>query len=164
MNIRYTAMEWAHLEQILAIEAVSFPTPWSRQAFVHELLDNDLASYVVALDGERVVGYAGMWIIIDEAHLTNVAVHPDYRGRGIGEGLLNELIRVAVNLGAERMTLEVRVSNQVAQKLYQRLGFRQIGLRKGYYSDTKEDAIIMWKDGITSHVPTGCNLERRNQL
>ncbi|MDA8233576.1 MAG: ribosomal protein S18-alanine N-acetyltransferase [Clostridia bacterium] len=148
MGIRFTPMGWEHIDEILAIEAVSFPTPWSRQSFLHELSDNDLACYVVALDGDKVAGYAGMWIIIDEAHLTNVAVHPDYRGRGIGARLLEELLERAVKLGAERMTLEVRVSNQAARHLYTRMGFRPMGLRKGYYTDTREDAVIMWKENI----------------
>ncbi|MHB8170576.1 MAG: ribosomal protein S18-alanine N-acetyltransferase [Thermincolia bacterium] len=148
MDIRYTSLGWEHLDEILTIEAVSFSTPWSRQSFIHELSDNVLASYVVALDGDKVAGYAGMWIIIDEAHLTNVAVHPDYRGRGIGVGLLEELLNRAVKLGADRMTLEVRESNQAARHLYTRMGFRPMGLRKGYYSDTKEDAILMWKEDM----------------
>jgi ribosomal-protein-alanine N-acetyltransferase len=92
-----------------------------------------------------IIGYAGLWLILDEAHVTSVAVHPDYRGRRLGELLFNVLIQEAVYLGADRMTLEVRVSNHAARQLYKRLGFVSAGIRKGYYNDNQEDAIIMWK-------------------
>lgn len=134
-----------HLDEVLAIERASFPTPWPRSSFLNELYTNDYAYYYVCLDGERVIGYAGMWIILDEAHITNIAVHPDFRGRRLGELLLKTLIREAATLGADRMTLEVRVSNTPAQRLYERMGFVRAGVRKGYYNDTQEDAIIMWK-------------------
>lgn len=138
-------MEKKHLEQVLAIERVSFPTPWSRNAYLRELSDNQFAYYYVCLHGEQVVGYMGMWIVIDEAHVTTIAVHPDFRRRQLGRRLLEELMARAVILGADKITLEVRPSNEPAKKLYRRVGFVPAGLRKGYYSDTKEDAIIMWK-------------------
>jgi ribosomal-protein-alanine N-acetyltransferase len=138
-------MEKEHLDQVLDIEQVSFPTPWSRNSYLRELSDNQFAYYYVCLQGEQVVGYMGMWIIIDEAHVTTIAVHPDFRGRQLGRYLLEELMLRAVVLGADKITLEVRPSNEPAQKLYRRVGFVPAGLRKGYYSDTKEDAIIMWK-------------------
>ncbi|MGI6683960.1 MAG: ribosomal protein S18-alanine N-acetyltransferase [Bacillota bacterium] len=133
------------LNQVLEIEQVSFPTPWSRQSFLGELNDNAMAYYCVAMLDERVIGYGGMWLILDEAHITNVAVHPDYRGKRIGEGIMIHLMKQALIQGAYRMTLEVRPSNLSAIKLYQRMGFEAAGRRKGYYTDTKEDAIIMWK-------------------
>lgn len=139
------SMEKEHLEQVLAIERVSFPTPWSRNTYLRELSDNQFAHYFVCTQGEQVVGYMGMWIVIDEAHVTTIAVHPDYRRRQLGRMLLEELMVRAVLLGADKITLEVRPSNEPARKLYQRVGFVPAGLRKGYYSDTKEDAIIMWK-------------------
>ena len=152
----------ADLDQVVIIEKLSFVTPWSPHAFLTELTDNGYADYIVAVAhpqpqpwavdsqaaGERVVGYGGTWIILDEAHVTNIAVHPEFRGKKIGELLLQGLITRAVWRGARRMTLEVRKSNTVAQNLYTKWGFQPRGIRKGYYSDTKEDAIIMWKDRL----------------
>lgn len=141
-------MRLGDLDGVLAVEARSFPTPWSRQAFVQELTENTHAHYLVARAGEQVLGYAGMWVILDEAHVTNVAVHPDWRGQGLGGRLMRALMALAVARGATRMTLEVRVSNRVAQALYTRLGFKPGGLRRGYYTDTREDAVIMWLDPL----------------
>lgn len=137
-----------HLDEVMEIERLSFPTPWSRGAYQREILDNSYARYIVALLGGRVVGYAGMWVLMDEAHVTNIAVHPDYRHLGIGERILRELIRRAYAAGADKMTLEVRVSNVVAQNLYKKLGFAFRGIRRGYYTDTHEDAMIMWRNGL----------------
>lgn len=145
-DYRIEEMQEKHLDQIVAIEKTSFPTPWNRHHLNSELYDNDFAHYYVAVVGEMVAGYAGMWVILDEAHITNIAVHPDYRGLKLGRALLTELERRAPGYGVERMTLEVRPSNREAQSLYRRAGFAPVGLRKGYYTDTREDAIIMWKD------------------
>ncbi len=141
-------MDESHIDDVVKIEEESFPIPWPRQTFEFELLYNELAEYVVALDGERVVGYGGMWMVLNEAHITNIAVTPSYRGRGIGRMLLLGLIRRAVALGADRMTLEVRPSNQPARNLYRSLGFVDRGRRKGYYQDNNEDAIIMWHENL----------------
>lgn len=142
----FSVMLPEHLEQVLGIEVKSFPTPWSYRAFQFEVTENDFASYIVAqLDG-RIVGYAGMWIVLDEAHITNVAVHPDYRGTGCGRSLMTELLGRAAVLGAVKITLEVRVSNVAARELYKSLGFVERGFRRKYYSDNNEDAIIMWLD------------------
>ncbi len=135
-----------HIDRIVAIEKVSFPTPWSTEAFHHELNDNPFAHYLVAvLDGE-VIGYGGMWQVLDEAHVTNVAVDIPYRGQGIGRRILEALAEKAAAQGCSKMTLEVRISNFAAQRLYTSLDFIAYGVRKGYYTDTKEDAIIMWKN------------------
>lgn len=142
------AMEYADLDQVVEIERRSFPTPWSRHAFVSELRDNAYAHYLVARLGDRVIGYAGMWVLLDEAHITNLAVHPDYRRRGVGRRLLAALERLAARLGARRMTLEVRPSNAAALHLYRRSGFEVRGRRPHYYADSDEDALIMWKDDI----------------
>jgi ribosomal-protein-alanine N-acetyltransferase len=146
-------MDVRHIPAILEIERRSFPTPWSERAFMSELTQNAYAHYIVALHGDRVIGYAGMWLILDEAHVTNIAVHPDYRGRHVGELLLGDLERRARAQGCTRMTLEVRPSNAVAQRLYRKHGFAPRGLRPGYYTDTREDAIIMWKDGLDAGNP-----------
>lgn len=141
-------MELADIPAVLEIERRSFPTPWSERAFLSELTQNAYAHYVVGLVGGRVVAYGGMWLILDEAHVTNIAVHPDFRGHGLGHRLLLELERRAASHGCTRMTLEVRPSNAKAQKLYRQHGFEARGLRPGYYTDTHEDAIIMWKDDL----------------
>ncbi|AEG14165.1 ribosomal-protein-alanine acetyltransferase [Desulfofundulus kuznetsovii DSM 6115] len=148
MELTFVEMSCDHLDEVLAIEQVSFTTPWSRHAFTYELLQNEFAVYIVVLAGQKVVGYAGMWLVLDEAHVTNVAVHPQYRRRHIGRKLMQELMRRAVTLGASRMTLEVRTSNHVARHLYASLGFVERGRRRGYYTDTNEDAVIMWKDPL----------------
>ena len=147
LKICLAAMQAEQIEAVHAIEKLSFSTPWPKISFFNEL-QNDLAFYLVALAGraKKAAGYAGMWLILDEAHLTNLAVHPDYRRLGIGRTLMEEMIFRAVFLGAVRMTLEVRVSNRPAIALYESLGFRREGRRKGYYEDTGEDALIMWKE------------------
>lgn len=136
------------LDAIMGIEAHSFPTPWSRNAFQSELLENNFATYLVLDFHDRVVAYGGMWLILDESHITNVAVHPDFRGYHLGERMMHGLMDRARSMGALRMTLEVRRGNVVAQNLYKKLGFIQLGVRRGYYTDTREDAFIMWKDPL----------------
>ncbi|NLI60594.1 MAG: ribosomal protein S18-alanine N-acetyltransferase [Clostridiales bacterium] len=141
-------MKTEDIDDVLEIEKLCFSTPWSFQSFKAEIEGNYCARYVVAEQGGRVKGYGGMWIILDEAHITNVAVHPDYRGIGIGEAIMKALIKTAVNLKVDGMTLEVRVSNKIAQNLYEKLGFTGVGIRKGYYTDNGEDALIMWKERL----------------
>ncbi len=136
------------LDSVMEVERASFSSPWSRQAFVRELTDNMYAHYLVARVGGKLFGYAGMWLVMGEAHVTNIAIHPDFRGHGHGERLLRRLMEEAVNGHANRMTLEVRRTNLVAQRLYDKLGFTAQGLRKRYYTDTNEDAIIMWNDDV----------------
>lgn len=148
MRIKVVPMEPEHLDAVMAIENVSFPIPWRREAFLFEILLNETADYVVALYRDQVVGYGGMWLVLDEAHITNIAVHPDCRGRGIGRRILQELIKRAALRGATKMTLEVRPSNLIARKLYRDLGFEEKGVRKRYYQDNHEDAIIMWLEDI----------------
>lgn len=144
-SVRLRPMVLADVPMVMEVEVSSFVTPWSDFAFFSELQGNSQARYFVAETEGRVVGYAGMWIILDEAHITNIAVHPDYRGRKIGEALLVRLIGAAAAEGAQSMTLEVRAKNEVAQNLYRKFNFAAKGKRRGYYSDTGEDAIIMWR-------------------
>ncbi|MCR4397901.1 MAG: ribosomal protein S18-alanine N-acetyltransferase [Firmicutes bacterium] len=148
-----TEMTLADLDEVHQVEQQSFPTPWSRKAFWCELTQNIYAHYVVARIDNVLVGYAGMWVILDEAHVTNIAVHPAYRRRGIGRRILTELMERAKSRGATRMTLEVRKSNEGAQRLYREMGFVARGIRKGYYADLNEDAIIMWKDDLCKPKP-----------
>lgn len=141
----------AHLgdvDGVYAVEVETFSTPWSKAAFETELTGNDLAYYFVAEEEGKTIGYAGMWIIVDEAHITNVAISAAFRGRGIGEVLMKSLMSQARERGAQSMTLEVRVTNEAAQRLYAKLGFVRKGLRRQYYSDNKEDALIMWLDQL----------------
>ena len=131
-----------------AIESASFPTPWPPYAFRQELETNRLARYLVVRAGERVIAYAGIWLMVDEAHITTFAVLPAYRRRGIGGLLLVELIDLSTDLGAAVCTLEVRLSNAAARKLYQAFGFKPVGVRPRYYTDNGEDALIMTTDRL----------------
>lgn len=143
------------LDRIMEIEHESFSLPWSRDAFVAELTQNHFANYLVALHNDEVVGYAGVWVILDEGHVTNIAIHPSARGKKLGKKLMLELMATAIARGVERMTLEVRVSNVVAQRLYEKLGFISHGIRKGYYTDNNEDAIIMWTEFAVDQLSHG---------
>ncbi|MGI6091924.1 MAG: ribosomal protein S18-alanine N-acetyltransferase [Negativicutes bacterium] len=136
-------MEAKDIDAVLEVERQSFDTPWSREAFENEV-DNDLAYYLILVNENRVIGYGGMWIIVDEAHITNIALLPAYREKGLGKRLLSAMISLAKDKGARSMTLEVRVSNTPAKKLYDSFGFEECGLRQGYYTDNNEDALIMW--------------------
>lgn len=141
-------MRLEDVPRVREIEQMSFRSMWPRDAYTHELRDNRLASYIVARFEKDIVGYAGMWVIMDEAHITTIAVDPMYRGQHIGERLLIGLIDAAMEKGARWMTLEVRKSNATAQALYHKYGFREIGVRKGYYSDNREDALVMWTGNL----------------
>ncbi len=147
-RVAVNVMQLADIPRVLEIERQSFPTPWPHDAYVHELKENRLAAYLVARVATEIVGYAGMWIIMDEAHITTIAVDPPRRGQHIGERLLVSLIEAALQKRARWMTLEVRKSNATAQALYKKYGFREIGVRKGYYSDNREDAIVMWTGNL----------------
>jgi ribosomal-protein-alanine N-acetyltransferase len=142
----FRSMTLEDIDTIVQIEHESFTSPWSQEAFRTELTQNHFARYMVMERNETILGYGGMWLIVDEAHITNIAVREPYRGQGLGERLLRELMRTAAWLGAKRITLEVRVSNDTAQSLYRKLGFYESGLRPGYYSDNREDALIMWAE------------------
>jgi ribosomal-protein-alanine N-acetyltransferase len=146
MDVIIRDMKESDLERIIEIEEKSFNPPWSREAFLLELTKNLLAKYIVAEVDGQVVGYGGIWLIIDEGHVTNIAVDEEYRGKGIGSKILEGLIQICRDRNMTAMTLEVRKSNVVAQSLYRKYGFKEYGIRKGYYQDNNEDAIIMWKD------------------
>ncbi|MCM3603356.1 ribosomal protein S18-alanine N-acetyltransferase [Robertmurraya korlensis] len=137
-------MKEEDIDQILKIEELSFATPWTRQSFENELNLNQFAVYLVLEKEGKIVGYCGMWLIVDEAHITNIAVLPEFRGQKLGEAILRMIMEVAKKRGAKTMTLEVRVSNTVAQSLYRKLGFMNGGIRKNYYTDNYEDALVMW--------------------
>ena len=136
-------MRLKDVDEIADIEEATFARPWSRESIRKEKTRNAAARYLVAEENGRVIGYAGAWIILDESHITNIAVVPEARGRGIGRRLTKELLQVLSSLGACYATLEVRVSNTVARNLYESLGFTAVGKRKRYYEDNNEDAWLM---------------------
>jgi [ribosomal protein S18]-alanine N-acetyltransferase len=143
-SISFRLMTVGDIDNILVIEHASFTVPWSREAFYNEMVNNPYAKYIVMQDGPSIIGYCGLWIVLEEAHITNVAVLPSYRGRRLGEALMNQALELTKAMGTERVSLEVRVSNHVAQSLYRKLGFQNGGIRKNYYTDNGEDALVMW--------------------
>jgi len=141
-------MRRRHLRGIMAIERQVYPRPWSPNLFLSEMTESRNRCYLVARMDREVVGYGGLICYGEEAHITNVAVDPMHHRRRIGSRLLRELIVNAVDLGADAISLEVRVTNWGAQRLYGGFGFRPVGVRKNYYQEISEDALIMWLDGI----------------
>lgn len=140
-------MERADLDGVMRIEAVSFPTPWSRRLFEEEIGRPFSDSLVAVREADgAVAGYAVCWSVAGEAHLLNIAVHPEARGQGVGRLLLTECMRRAAATGAKRIYLEVRPANRSALHLYRRAGFRLVGVRKGYYTDTGEDALVLARE------------------
>jgi ribosomal-protein-alanine N-acetyltransferase len=135
---------------VLRIERASFPVPWPDYAFRQELQTNRLAHYLVVRAGRETVGYGGLWLMVDEAHITTFAVLPEWRRRGIGGRLMVALAQLALDLGARVMTLEVRLSNRAARALYAQFGFRPVGVRPRYYSDNGEDALIMTTEPLST--------------
>jgi ribosomal-protein-alanine N-acetyltransferase len=131
------------LPEVLEIERASFRTPWPPHAYRTELETNRLATYLVARVDGRVVAFGGMWLMVDEAHITTFAVDPGWRRQGIGERLLLAMMDIAIARGAREATLEVRLSNVAARRLYEKFGLRPVGVRPRYYSDDREDALVM---------------------
>ncbi len=131
------------VEKVHRIEEESFPRPWSVRDFEREMTANPCARYLVAETGGEIIAFAGIWVILDESHITNIAVAKKWRGRGIGKRITGELLQYASNLGACYATLEVRKSNLTAQGLYASFGFEKVGVRKRYYEDNGEDGLIM---------------------
>lgn len=152
VNVEIEPMQQKDIDSVVNISILSFPSPWSKESFENELTNNKYARYLVAHKDGVVVGYGGMWIILDESHVTNIAVHPEYRGIGIGKAILDAMINVCKTNSIPSITLEVRVSNKIAQNMYEEFGFKNEGIRKKYYHDTGEDGIIMWKRDILKKV------------
>ena len=147
-RITIEPMGLADLPAVQSIERASFATPWPPNAYRSELETNRLAHYLVARADREVVGFGGIWIMVDEAHITTFAVAPEWRRRRVGERLLLALLDLAVARRASEATLEVRLSNLPARRLYEKYGFRPVGLRPRYYSDNGEDAYIMWSPSL----------------
>lgn len=143
--IEIRKMNEKDIDEVVLVENDCFSIPWSKNSFIQEL-KNERARYLVATKNNKVVGYIGVWIILDEAHFTNVAVMSDFRSQKIGDKLVCEMINLCKNENVTSVTLEVRKSNIVAQNLYKKYGFNLAGIRKEYYSDNKEDALLMWKE------------------
>jgi len=146
-NVEIIPFEEYCIGDIVNISIMSFPIAWTKEAFLNEL-SNKFARYVVAVKDDVIIGYGGMWVILDEAHVTNIAVHPEYRGIGAGALIVETLLDICRYEKATSITLEVRKSNEAAQSLYKKYGFVEEGLRKNYYEDNREDAVIMWKRDI----------------
>jgi ribosomal-protein-alanine N-acetyltransferase len=144
LEVHISPMRRRHLRSVLRIEGQVYPTPWTHGLFVSELALRSSRVYVVARVGREVVGYAGLMMSLTDGHVTTIAVDPDWQRQGVASRLLVTLAQEAIVRGAIALTLEVRLSHHGAQRLYQRFGFKAVGVRKGYYADTGEDALIMW--------------------
>ena len=143
MHIR--PMELKDVPKVVEVDQASFPTPWKQETYEHEISTNNYAQYfIVETEDGHLIGYVGLWLVLEEAQITNIAIHPKYRGYKIGEKLFGFAMQYAMNQGAKRLSLEVRVSNIIAQKMYRKFGLVPGGIRKGYYPDNGEDAIVMW--------------------
>jgi len=154
----YTTMSWViervgterDLDAVLEVEAVSFTNPWTRQMYLREM-DNPRVSHIYVLrirggaDEGTVAGFCSFWLVFDELHINNLAIRPEYRAHGMGTALLQHAMETAARLGARRATLEVRRSNHAARRIYERLGFEIAGVRRNYYSNPIEDALILWR-------------------
>ncbi len=145
-DARFREMTPADVAEVGVIERLSFATPWSEESFISELLYNQLACYYVLEYKDHVIAYGGLWTIAGEGHITNIAVHPGFRGKHLGRYLVVEMLKAGEDKGCDKFTLEVRPGNKPAIQLYESLGFKGVGVRPKYYQDTGEDALIMWKE------------------
>ena len=148
LEIEIISMRRRHLPSVLRIEGKVYPRPWSAGLFLSELAQRGSRAYLVARHQAKVVGYAGVMILGDEGHVTNIAVDPAFHRHRIGMRLLLDLLEVALKRDVRSMTLEVRRANAGAQAMYRKFGFQTVGVRKGYYVETGEDAYIMWAEGV----------------
>jgi ribosomal-protein-alanine N-acetyltransferase len=149
VTLRIRPMTFDDLPAVHLIERASFSTPWPPHAYRQELATNRLAHYLVVERRGEVIAYGGVWVMVDEAHVTTFAVHPRYRRQGIGERLLLALLDLSIERHAREATLEVRLSNLPARRLYEKYGFRPVGIRPRYYSDNGEDGLIMTTEPLT---------------
>jgi [ribosomal protein S18]-alanine N-acetyltransferase len=147
-QLEVTRMRRRHLRGVMAIERRVYPRPWSPNLFLSEMTESSTRRYLVARVDRQIVGYGGLICYGEEAHVTNIAVDPDHHRRKIGSRLLRDLLIAAIDMGAEAVSLEVRVSNWGAQRMYEGFGFRPVGIRKNYYQEINEDALIMWADDV----------------
>ncbi len=146
VTLEVRLMQLKDLPRIMEIEKESFQSPWSERLFKQELTRNRRARYLVLEKDEKIIGYVGMWFVPGEIHITSLAVASEFRRQGTASRLIEQVYMAAMEKRLYRITLEVRESNKVARKLYKKEGFRETGVRPGYYRDNREDAIIMTKD------------------
>lgn len=144
-DVRIRRMNSEDIDGVMNVETQCFKIAWSKESFEYEMKENNKAMYVIAEYKGIILGYAGLWKILDEGHITNIAVLGEFRRKGIATLMLNKLIKLAQDEDVKSFTLEVKNTNNIAINLYENLGFCACGLRKGYYKDTNDDAIIMWK-------------------
>ncbi len=142
--MHFEVLKPEYTDSLYALECICFPVPWTKTAFENDVT-NENACYVLLMENETVIGYGAFWQAADSADITNVAVHPDCRRRGLGKQILQKLLNAAAARGVHNIYLEVRKSNTAAQALYAACGFIPVGERKGYYADNGEDAVIMEK-------------------
>lgn len=142
LSIREMVLE--DIEEVLEVETATFTMPWTKDVFNQEIVENKYAHYYVLVFERKIVGYVGLWIVMDDAQITNIAILPDFRGKKLGERLFRFAVQQAIQMGAKRLSLEVRVSNIIAQRMYRKFGLVPGGIRKNYYTDNQEDAIVMW--------------------
>jgi [ribosomal protein S18]-alanine N-acetyltransferase len=155
LEVRITPMRRRHLRGVLRIEQQVYPRPWTFGLFLGEISQRASRVYLVARVGSEVVGYAGMFRAVDDGHITTIAVDPPWQRHGIATRMLLALARAAVERGCRNLTLEVRMSNSGAQALYRRFGFLPAGVRKGYYPETREDALVMWANAVNTEIYAG---------
>ena len=137
----------ADLDGVLHVEAESFTNPWTREMYAWELQNRAMCHILLVRTEEcRVAGFCAFWLVLDEIHINNFALRPRFRAQGIGTGLLRQVLAEGRNLGARRATLEVRASNELARRLYERMGFYVAGIRRNYYTNPVEDALVLWRD------------------
>lgn len=148
LEVRILAMRRRHLRAVMRIESRVYPVPWSMSLFLSELALRSTRAYYVAYVGRQLVGYAGLMMTLDDGHVTTIAVDPAWHRHHIGSRLMLAVVREALRRGATSLTLEVRLSNRAAQNMYRRFGFRPVGVRKNYYAETKEDALVMWAEDV----------------
>jgi len=146
--LRIEEMRLEDINAVTRIELISFSTQWPHDAFANELRNNKLAHYFVGKLGDRIVAYGGIWVILEDSHVTTIAVDPEARGHRFGERMMLHLLACAIDLGATWMTLEVRESNDAAQSLYRKYGFTTVTTRQSYYSDNGESALVMWAGNL----------------
>jgi len=151
-DLRIAPMHVVDIPEVTRIEQLSFSTVWPPNAFHNEIKDNKLAHYFVGRIGSRIVAYGGLWVILEDSHVTTIAVHPEMRGLHLGERMLVHLIDEAIARDASWITLEVRESNTTAQNLYTKYGFTVVSTRRGYYSDNNENALVMWAGNLKGEI------------
>ena len=152
IDLEIDTMTMADLDQVMEVEQASFSMPWSRWMFERELRDREHSHFLTVRRGSELLGYIGCWIALGEAHIVTIAVRSDFRREGIGSILMASALILAMRLGVKRATLEVRVTNVSAQRLYRNFGFEITAMRKKFYSDTGEDAYVMWIQDLGSKI------------